>query len=254
MPVLEKTNSIQKLESFVRERGGPPTDWYVGISHDAAGRLGQHGMQDNGYAEWMEFPDEATARSAKDYLLQTGMQAAKARGLAEKPATQVYVYRAPKLTSFRELLHQKGQEGDREKHRKERREEWIGAVRRLITQLCDWLQEADSDGILDIFSTEVEKLEQELGSYEVPRLVVRLGDANLQIVPVARNVVGSVEPRGAAALRAEGRVDVTDGVRKYILYRTLQDGKERWYALDENFDPAALDQDRFMSIMEDLLT
>ena len=54
--------------------------------------------------------------------------------------------------------------------------------------------------------------------------------------------------------KAEGRIDVTDGSRRYTLYRTLQGGEERWYVVDEDSNTAELDQDQLMAVLEDLLS
>ena len=110
------------------------------------------------------------------------------------------------------------------------------------------------DNLLDVVPREIDRAEEGLGTYRVPALKVGMGEAGVQVVPVARNVVGFVGPRGDVGVRAEGRVDVTDGTRKYILYRTLQDGTERWYALDERFEAAPLDRPRLEAILQDLLS
>ena len=59
---------------------------------------------------------------------------------------------------------------------------------------------------------------------------------------------------GGAGIPADGRVDITDGIRKYMLYRTLKDGQETWYAVDERFQAAPLDRSRFEAILQDLLS
>jgi hypothetical protein len=66
--------------------------------------------------------------------------------------------------------------------------------------------------------------------------------------------VGVVGPQGDVGIRAEGRVDITDGIRRHILYRTLKDAQEKWYALDERYQAAPLDRTRFEEILQDLLS
>jgi hypothetical protein len=155
------------------------------------------------------------------------------------------------MLTLREFLHNKAQE-ENQTQRRERRNEWIAD--RLIKQICAWLAEADPDKVLEIIPLDLEKAEPELGVYRVPGLKLVAGDASVQVVPVGRNVVGLVGPRGEVSLRAEGRVDITDGVRKYILYRTLQDGRENWYALNERFEATVLDRGRLEAILVDLLS
>jgi hypothetical protein len=157
------------------------------------------------------------------------------------------------MMTFREFLDKQAKQ-QRHKERRERREEWVAAVGRLIERLRAWLAESDPDKVLDVVPIEVEKAEPDLGVYRVPGLRIGLGDAAVQVVPVGRNVVGTVGPRGDLGVRAEGRVDITDGIRKSILYRTLRDGQEAWYALDEHFQAAPLDRGRLEGILQDLLS
>jgi hypothetical protein len=157
------------------------------------------------------------------------------------------------MITFREFLHQKAQE-ERESQRRERREEWTAAVDRLMKQLRAWLEQSDPEKVLELIPLEFDKAEQGLGLYRVPGLRISAGEASAQVVPVGRNVVGLVGPRGDAGVRADGRVDITDGTRKYILYRTLAEGQEKWYVLDERFNPTPLDQGRLEAILLDLLS
>jgi hypothetical protein len=139
------------------------------------------------------------------------------------------------------------------KERRERQEEWVAAVGRLIDKLCAWLTESDPKQLLDVVPLQIERAEPGLGAYTVKSLKIGLGDAAVQVVPVGRNVIGVVEVPGQAGVPAEGRVDITDGTRRYILYRTLTDGQERWYALDERFQATPLDRGRLEAILQDLL-
>lgn len=155
--------------------------------------------------------------------------------------------------TFREFLEKQAQQS-RTKERRERREEWMQAVGRLTGQLRGWLAESDPTGVLDVVPVEMEKAEPGLGTYRVPGLKISLGAASVEVVPVGRNVVGVVGPHGDVGVRAEGRVDITDGVRRYILYRTLQGGQETWHALDDHFQAAPLDRARLEGILQDLLS
>ena len=88
---------VAYLESVVKGCGGPSKDWYVGISHDAIGRLAEHGMTKNPFVGWAEFTDGEIARSVEEYFLATGMQGDMGGGIEEKPPTQVYVFRQPRV-------------------------------------------------------------------------------------------------------------------------------------------------------------
>ncbi|MBV9122251.1 MAG: hypothetical protein JO112_02685 [Planctomycetes bacterium] len=155
--------------------------------------------------------------------------------------------------TFQEFLEKQAYQSHH-KERRERREEWIAAVSRLMEQLRTWLAEADPAGVLEIVPMELEKAEPGLGSYRIPGLKINLGEAGVQVVPVGRNVVGIVGPQGEVGVRAEGRVDITDGIRRYLLYRTFKDGQEQWFALDEHFQAAPLDRGCVERILQDLLS
>ncbi len=155
--------------------------------------------------------------------------------------------------TFREFLETKAQQRQH-KERRERREEWIAAVGRLIGQMRGWLAESDPAGVLEVLPMEVERAEPGLGTYRVQSLKVRLGESAVEVMPVGRNAVGTVAPSGEIAMHAEGRVDITDGVRRYILYRTLKDEREGWFVLDERFRAAPLDRARLEEILQDLLS
>ncbi len=155
--------------------------------------------------------------------------------------------------TFQEFLKQKAdQEGSQE--RREQREEWLAAVSRLLNQVRDYLRDSDPEGILELVPIEIQKVEPNLGVYNIAGLKIRLGEATVEVLPIGRHVVGTVQPQGQSERRAEGRVDITDGVRKSILYRTCQENQERWYALDEQFRAAPFDQKRLEVILQDLLS
>src|SRR5438093_1104654 len=99
------------------------------------------------------------------------------------------------VMTFREFLEKQVQQSHH-KERRERREEWIAAVGRLVAQLRAWLTESDPAEVLDVVPIEMEKAEPGLGSYRIPGLKINLGEAAVQVVPVGRNVVGIVGPQG----------------------------------------------------------
>ena len=152
-------------------------------------------------------------------------------------------------TTLREFLQEKARQV-RPEDRDKRRKEWIESVRRLMAQFSEWLKEADTSGVLEILSSQVEYLEEGLGLYRVPKLRVVLGDSEVEILPVARNVGGPNSP----ALPSGGRVDITDGARKYILHRVVSNGEDQWNVLTVNRDYMVLDRNRFEAIMQELLS
>jgi hypothetical protein len=156
------------------------------------------------------------------------------------------------MTSFQEFLHKKAEE-QHQGLRRDRRDEWILAVKRLNEQISEWLREADPEKLLDVMPLVFDKAETGLGPYKVPGLKIGLGDLSVQVIPVARNVVGSPRLLGDGAQLA-GRVDITDGIKKYVIRRILSEGAEFWEVLDEHFGAAPFDQARLESILQDLLS
>jgi hypothetical protein len=155
--------------------------------------------------------------------------------------------------TLREFLQMKaGENGQPE--RQQRREEWVAAVGRLVSQLRAWLAEADPDKRLDVAQFEIETWERKLGGYLVPKLKIGFGARTIDVEPMGRYALGQVELPGQAPVLAEGRVDMTAGPRRYILYRLIRDGRDVWYALDEQFRAAPLDRERLEAILQDLLS
>ncbi|MHC5542114.1 hypothetical protein ACYOEI_28160 [Singulisphaera rosea] len=62
--------------------------------------------------------------------------------------------------------------------------------------------------------------------------------------------------RGASGSPTQfaGRVDITDGLRKYHLYREIRDGKECWQIMDERNHFTYLSSDSLGHILQELLS
>src|SRR5487761_2470824 len=141
-------------------------------------------------------------------------------------------------TSFQEFLKEKAEvSGARD--RKRSREEWLGALTRLFDQIRTWLNESDPEHLIEVVPFEVERVEQRLGVYDAPALKIRLGTDSIDIRTVGRytSATFSLPTSETKIGRARdwgdlggGRVDVTDGERKYLLLRVIEDGQDRWYA------------------------
>jgi hypothetical protein len=139
--------------------------------------------------------------------------------------------------------------------RRQHRDEWIAAIDRLLAQLRGWLKDADTAGILDIEPLEFEKREQGLGAYSIKGLAIHFGERTVKVVPIGRGVLAHLGPYAEAGHEnAEGRVDLTNGLGKYILYRKLTDAEEQWLVQDERSGICPLDRERFEAILQDLLS
>src|SRR5260370_41149915 len=130
------------------------------------------------------------------------------------------------MSRLRESLSEKAKENDMVR-RLEVRREWVAAVTRLMQQLETWLQEADPEKLLSVYTTMHPAREQHLGHYDVPGLEVEFRDTRVRILPVGRNVLRSGD-LGTPETRAAGRVDITKGGNKCYLFRDVLDGTDHW--------------------------
>jgi hypothetical protein len=138
--------------------------------------------------------------------------------------------------------------------RQRRRDEWVQAVERLLVQIEDWLRQADTEKVLQVERTEVERREQALGFYKAPGLVIRLRNRQITVLPHARNVLDYIEGGEIPGRRAQGRVDLSDGGERYILFRRLAERGESWWLLDEDaYRTRLLDREAFEWALLNLL-
>jgi hypothetical protein len=152
-------------------------------------------------------------------------------------------------TAFQEFLRQQA-EKYQDKVIKATLEDWREAIQRLFAQLRAWLAEADPEGIIHIKEGKLEINEPSLGRYDVPRLDLHAFGKWVGIIPKARKTVGSATPpQRSAPERADGRVDITDELRRYVLYRFRQDSRDVWLIDDLNSEAKPLDQGAFESAL-----
>jgi hypothetical protein len=160
------------------------------------------------------------------------------------------------VASLKEFL-----ESEAEKLRSEqaealtKREEWIASVGRLVARIKDWLGQADTKRILMIDETPLRIGERGLGTYEIPALTIGMGTREVRFKPVARFVAAPLRETGRMPVpRAYGRVDLTNGLDRYMIFRTWKEPDDRWTIIQENgplMEP--FDQDSFESAFQSLL-
>jgi hypothetical protein len=150
-------------------------------------------------------------------------------------------------TAFREFLRQQA-----EKHQAEVSagkatvDEWRAAIQALFAQLRAWLGESDPGGIIEIREGLQDLTERGLGRYAVPRLDLRAFGKWVGIIPKARQTVGTAHPpQKSVPERAAGRVDMTDELRRYVLYRFPDEGRDVWVIDDLHSPPRPLDKEAF---------
>jgi hypothetical protein len=166
-------------------------------------------------------------------------------------------------TRFQEFLRQRS-EGSDLKERTRRRREWLGALKGLLDTVRDWLREAEQEDLLEIVPYEVERVEERLGIYDAPALRIRSGTDSIDVLPVGRSAIGPVPVKHWQSTPGHdqkwgdlsgGRVDITNGERKYLLLRSTEAGQDAWYAVgDPGMAPIPFDRDRLEAILEDLLS
>ncbi len=117
-----------------------------------------------------------------------------------------------------------------------KRDEWVGAVDRLNEQIREWLTSADPDhAILEVRETPFQLREEGIGGYEARGLLIRVGRREIRVAPIARNVAGPLSETGVIHVnRAFGRVDLTDGLQKYMIFRVEKEPEDRWRIIKQD--------------------
>jgi hypothetical protein len=156
------------------------------------------------------------------------------------------------MTSFKEWVKQKTDESS-SSERTQLVNDWVHACLRLREQVKGWLNE-EGEGRIVFREVVIERSERRLGTYSTWKLVIGVGDETVELVPLGRNVFGSFGLPGETEHRGAGRVDLTNGTRKYMLYRTIQAGEDVWYIIDEQSRTSLLTKERFLEIVMDLMS
>lgn len=128
-------------------------------------------------------------------------------------------------------------------------EEWKRAVESLLMQIMDWLRDADPDGYQLRPSLGQETVtEPPLGRYLVMKLELSpLFGTWVGVIPKARYTIGTItaDPE-TPPQRATGQVDLTDAIRKHVLYRQSRAGQpDRWFIEDFRGMQKPLDREAF---------
>ena len=116
--------------------------------------------------------------------------------------------------------------------------EWREAIERLFAEIKGWLKESDPEGVIDIEEGQQEVNEPGIGRYRVPRLNLGVLGKWIGIIPKARSTNRTAKlSEPSAPSKAEGRVDITDEVVRYLLYRFKEGDKDVWYIEDPHDSP-----------------
>ena len=137
-----------------------------------------------------------------------------------------------------------------------KRDEWVDAVDRLNQQISEWLTQADPDhNVLEVCERPYQLREEGIGTYEVRGLSIGLGTREVRVEPIARNVAGPLSATGVIQVnRAYGRVDLTDGLKKFMIFRVEKDPEDRWKIIEQDgFQMQTFDQSAFEEALKSLL-
>lgn len=157
--------------------------------------------------------------------------------------------------NFREWLAQQAEASRREEARLAAIEEWEHDLYALFSELDRWLHEDDDEHILKVSANKVSIHEEELGRYEAETRSIALNGKVVDLIPVARRVVGPIGTRGDLAIRAKGRVDMTNGAERYFLYLAVYPTGTRWVIVDDDtYTVRDLGRDTFEQSLQELLS
>jgi hypothetical protein len=136
------------------------------------------------------------------------------------------------------------------------RDEWVKTVGRLLAMIRVWLNEADPGNLLTYKSGNIQLRERGIGSYEAPCLIVEFGVREISIKPAARFVAGPVSYPGSIQIaRAFGRVDMSNGLEKFMLFRSDKTDEDRWIIIEEEgYRSHQLDRSSFELAFKSLLS
>jgi hypothetical protein len=116
--------------------------------------------------------------------------------------------------------------------------EWVVALEALFDRIGRLLRELDLHDIREIEPYTVGRVEPRLGEYDAKALRIYSATSAVYIVPIARF---AARHSGLARIRvarrdvfpwgdlAGGRVDISNGKKRRLLLRSIQDGQEYWY-------------------------
>ena len=122
------------------------------------------------------------------------------------------------------------------------RDRWTSDLAELRGEIRGWLANLEQEELLTIEEAALSCSEEQLGAYDAPFLRLRFPAGEVvEVRPIARVVLG-----------AKGRVDVTLGARRFMLFR-IDEG--RW-ELVEGLSPICtlpLTEEVFLSALHGLL-
>jgi len=135
-----------------------------------------------------------------------------------------------------------------------KRDEWINALNQLNNRIKGWIDQADVNHVLRVEEVGYPLREEGIGTYDAPGLVITLVPWEVKLKPIARFVAGSLAATGAIHVRrAFGRVDLTNGIEKHMLFRTAKELDGPWIIVKQDgYRMSDFDQQSFEAALQSL--
>lgn len=150
-------------------------------------------------------------------------------------------------TTFSEFLRAK--EAERKaaiESGRETIEEWRTAVDRLLVTVRGWLAESDPNGVLTIDAGKFDVSEERLGTYSMPYMEIRGLGRTIFITPKSRYTVATAQLGGQPKVtRAAGRVNLSDDIKPFPLYRFKGESDDIWMIDDLTTGMKLFDREQF---------
>lgn len=134
------------------------------------------------------------------------------------------------------------------------RADWVSAVEQLIDRMAEWVRENDVGNALKVDFTSHQIHERRIGRYVVKGLLISLPSREVRIEPIARFSIGSYVGDAFGSTIRDGRVDMSNGTRKYMLYRTAGGRPDQWVIVDDrSYDAKDFDRPAFEEALLSML-
>lgn len=122
--------------------------------------------------------------------------------------------------SIEKLVHQlEEQPKTVDQHFKEKLDEWITDVSKLLDDVTAWLGPAIEKKLVRTERLEIDLDEQDTGAYRVGSLTIYLGERKVEMKPRGMRVVGAIASGGRRIIGARGQVDLTSGPARATILR-----------------------------------
>ncbi len=163
-----------------------------------------------------------------------------------------------RVISFKEFLaSQESRLRAEQAAQEQARQDWIGAVDRLIERISAWIKSSDPHNLVKLDPQLLGDIDETGGLRkldELAELRVSIGHQEVIIRPAVHDTLGPQWKPGEG--KWTGRVDMMGSPYGYQLYRyVFADGREEWYVRNtRDYQIKALEQSSFDAALVDLFS